>query len=62
VNYVLYSIDWRSRAVVVVGCFATRYQAEIANEGAVEKLTPDEAATRTFGIVPCTGGMNATNV
>ena len=56
-NYVLYSIDWRSRAVAVVGGFATRYQAEIAQEAAVEKLTPEERDTRTFGIDWCTPAM-----
>jgi hypothetical protein len=59
VNYVLYSIDWRSRAVAVVGGFSTRYQADIAQAVEVEKLTPEDRETRTFGIDYCSDAMRA---
>lgn len=56
-NYILYSIDWRSRAVAVVGGFATRHQAELAQDAAGEKLTPEDREARTFGIDWCTDAM-----
>lgn len=56
-NYILYAIDWRSRAVAVLGGFATRYQGELAQGAVLEKLGPDEAAYMSFEVVVCTDAM-----
>lgn len=58
-NYILYSIDWRSRAVAVVGGFATRYEAELARDRSQEKLPPTELDYLSYGIDHCTDAMRA---